>query len=364
MKVMFYSPFAPADAGAASGASQMAMLLQRALTLGGASVSCPPLPLTREGSGDPEQQQRLKVLAEEAGRDLLVQIASGRMQRPDAWLSYHAYYKSPDWIGPLVCESLGVPYVIAEGSHAPKRAQGPWHLGHEGTTRALGAARLLLAMTAFDRYCLDQVARGRVHDLKPFIDAEAWRRPSSAQVFGGRLLSVGMMRDERKLESFRLARDVMKALPARGFTLDIAGDGKHRPAVEALFAHDGLGERVRFHGGLTPVALRGLMGGSDIFLWPGIGEAYGLTYLEAQASGLPVVACRNRGVDDVVLDGETGVLCAPGDVAGLASAVLALAGEPDRWIRMADCAQDFAQTERSLETASKRLMELMKAAVT
>lgn len=364
MRVMFYSPFAPADAGAASGAARMAMLLQRALALGGASVSCPPLPLTREGRGDPEQQIRLKALAEQAGRDLLSQIASGRVAQPDAWLSYHAYYKSPDWIGPLVCESLGVPYVIAEGSHAPKRAQGPWHLGHEGTTRALGAARLLLAMTAFDRHCLEQVAPGRVHDLKPFIDAATWMRPPGARAFRGRLLSAGMMRDERKIESFRLVCAVMKALPAGGFTLDIAGDGKHRPAVEALFAHDGLRERVHFHGALTPVVLRDLMGRSDIFLWPGIGEAYGLTYLEAQASGLPVVACRNRGVGDVVLDGETGVLCAPGDGAALASGVLALADDHDRWIRMAGRAQDFVQAERSLETASKRLMELMKAVVT
>jgi len=364
MKVIFHSPFVAADAGAASGASRMAMLLQRALALGGASVACPPLPLTREGNGDLEQQLRLKVRAEEAGRDLLAQIASGRVARPEVWFSYHAYYKSPDWIGPLVCETLGVPYVIAEGSHAPKRAQGPWRLGHEGSTRALGAARLLLAMTAFDRYCLEQIAPGRVHDLKPFIDANAWLQPLRADLFGGRLLSAGMMRDERKLESFRLACDVMRALPDAGFTLDIAGDGTYRAAVEALFLHDGLRERVRFHGALPPAELRDLMGRSDVFLWPGIGEAYGLTYLEAQASGLPVVACRNRGVGDVVLDGETGVLCAPGDVAGLASTVLALACDHQRWIRMAGRAQAFVQAERSLGSASKRLMDLMNAVVT
>lgn len=342
----------------------MAMLLRRALALGGASVSCPPLPLTREGSGDPEQQLRLKACAEDAGWDLLSQIASGRVARPEVWFSYHAYYKSPDWIGPLVCETLGVPYVIAEGSHAPKRAQGPWRLGHEGSTRALGAARLLLAMTAFDRYCLEQIAPGRVHDLKPFIDPAAWLRPSGLQVFRGRLLSVGMMRDERKLESFRLACDVMKALPGAGFTLDIAGDGKHRPEVETLFSQDGLRARVHFHGALPPADLRDLMGRSDVFLWPGIGEAYGLTYLEAQAGGLPVVACRNRGVGDVVLDGETGVLCAPGDVAGLASAILGLARDHQRWVRMAGRAQEFVRAERSLGSASQRLMELVKTVVT
>jgi glycosyltransferase involved in cell wall biosynthesis len=65
--------------------------------------------------------------------------------------------------------------------------------------------------------------------------------------------------------------------------------------------------------------LLALMARSDVLAWPGIGEAYGITYLEAQACGLPVVACSNRGVTDVTRDGVTALLCPPDDPGALRS---------------------------------------------
>ena len=64
--------------------------------------------------------------------------------RPDLWFTYHVYYKAPDWLGPAVSEALGIPYVIAEASHAEKRAAGPWALGHAAAADAIRRARLIL----------------------------------------------------------------------------------------------------------------------------------------------------------------------------------------------------------------------------
>ena len=50
----------------------------------------------------------------------------------------------PDWIWPRVAGALRLPYVVAEGSRAPKRASGPWALGHAGAEAALDRADLLL----------------------------------------------------------------------------------------------------------------------------------------------------------------------------------------------------------------------------
>jgi len=63
-------------------------------------------------------------------------------------------------------------------------------------------------------------------------------------------------------------------------------------------------------------------------------EGFGLVYLEAGAYGLPVVATRIGGVPDAVKDGETGLLVDPGDVAGVADALLRLLTEPDLAIQM------------------------------
>ncbi len=44
-------------------------------------------------------------------------------ERFDLWFTYHCYYRKPDWLGPAVTKALGLPYVIAEASHAPRRTQ-------------------------------------------------------------------------------------------------------------------------------------------------------------------------------------------------------------------------------------------------
>ena len=75
-----------------------------------------------------------------------------------------------------------------------------------------------------------------------------------------------------------------------------------------------LGERVDF-----PDVLRG----ADVFLLPSETESFGLAALEALACGVPVVASRVGGLPEVVLDGETGLLCPVGDVAAMADAGLA-----------------------------------------
>ena len=355
MRVLFYSPFESAAAETPSGAARMAMQFRMAIEMAGCDVTAPSLPLTRDGVGDPDRQTELRVRAEQAADDLLSMIAQGRLVRPDVWFSYHVYYKAPDWIGPAVSASLGIPYVVAEGSHAPKRASGPWKQGHDGATRALEAADLILAMTGFDRQCLEILCPGRVRDFEPFIDVRAFRDPVEPRAFKGRLLAVGMMRNERKLQSYRLVADVMGLLPQHGYTLRIAGDGAFRGTVEGVLADAVTDGRVAFLGVLSPAALRAEMRESDILLWPGIGEAYGVTYLEAQASGLPVVACRNRGVVDVTCDGQTALLCAPGDGACMAGAVETLARDGARFARMRAAAWDYVHAERSLERASALL---------
>src|SRR5258708_35901769 len=69
-------------------------------------------------------------------------LPGGHPERFDLWFTYHCYYRKPDWLGPLVTRTLGVPYVIAEASHAPRRAQGPTRLGHRAAARARAAAGL------------------------------------------------------------------------------------------------------------------------------------------------------------------------------------------------------------------------------
>lgn len=100
--------------------------------------------------------------------------------------------------------------------------------------------------------------------------------------------------------------------------LDIVGTkgGDFSDAVEARIAALGLVELVRWTGFVADRDL--LYRDVDILVAPAVGEPFGLTVAEAGAYGLPVVAARSGAFPEIVEDGRTGLLFAPGDAADLA----------------------------------------------
>lgn len=358
MRVAFYSPMAEPDASAASGVQRMGDLLQQALRSAGAEVWRPRGVRTYDGRGDGARQRALKAESERVAAGVVQSVRDGAVVRPDLWFSYHVYYKSPDWIGPIVSRALGIPYLIAEGSHAPKRAGGPWALGYDGTSTALIVADRLLAMTAFDRFCLDQIAPGRVRDLKPFVDAAPFAAspaplaPTTQK--GLSVVTVATMGDERKRASYALLAAAMRRLRSP-VVLRAAGDGPMRVEIERMFE----GLDVRFEGLVPADRIPAFLSAGDLFAWPGLGEAYGLVFLEAQAAGLPVVACRDRGVPDAVLEHETALLSTPGDVDAYAANLLRLAEDAALRRQLGAAGRAFVAQARSVEAAGRTLARVL-----
>jgi glycosyltransferase involved in cell wall biosynthesis len=115
--------------------------------------------------------------------------------------------------------------------------------------------------------------------------------------------------------------------------LAVIGDGELRGELERRAAALGLGDRLRFFGFSRPAArqLREL----DVFVLPSLWEAFPISILEALACGVPQVATDVGGTREAVADGETGLLCPPGDVGALADRVARLLGDPATRERMA-----------------------------
>ncbi|WP_445151700.1 glycosyltransferase [Baekduia sp. Peel2402] len=132
--------------------------------------------------------------------------------------------------------------------------------------------------------------------------------------------------------------------------LVLAGGG---PEEEAL--RERVGAQATFLGWLEGDALADAYANADLFLFASRTDTFGQVLLEAQASGLPVVAVAEGGPCSIVADGETGLLRAP-DVTALADAVVALAAAPDERARLAANAR-AAVAERTWDRALERLAD-------
>ena len=123
------------------------------------------------------------------------------------------------------------------------------------------------------------------------------------------------------------------ALISTGWRLRIAGDGPEREHLSALATTLGLADRVTFLGWTQRDALPELYRSADVFVFPSYDEGMPNVVLEALASGLPIVATRIAGNDQLVVDGENGALVPPGNPAAFANALLPVLA--DRTLRTA-----------------------------
>jgi len=364
MRVLLHTPLKPPDSPTPSGDREMARGLARLLRRIGHRVVRPAL--SRVPSGVPLASAHLTL--ERRARAQAARLIArwrtlpvGHPERFDLWFTYHCYYRKPDWLGPIVTQALGIPYLIAEASHAPRRAQGPTRLGHRAVERALAAADLVLTVNPRDVAGVRARLRPGARQLRlpPFIDVAPFQAPPRAANDPPVLLSVGMMRTRDKLESYRVLAQAFARLTDKKWRAVLVGDGPARGEIEALMAP--FGARVRFAGAVPHTDLPALYAAADLYLWPAINEAYGMAFLEAQAAGLPVVAGRTGGVPAVVAEGVTGLLTPIGDAAAFAVAVARLLDAPDERARLAAAAAARVANHHDERAAAHALAAALRA---
>jgi glycosyltransferase involved in cell wall biosynthesis len=253
-----------------------------------------------DGKGDAARQNDLRALAGMETDRLIDRLGT---DRPLFWVSYHNYYKAPDLLGPAVCAALSLPYVQIESSRARKRLIGPWASFAGSAEAATDAADLVFHVTANDLITLerDRPPRQRLVSLPPFLPRRSLPEATDADLPNRPILTAGMMRRGDKLASYAILAEALAYVENPDWRLWIAGDGPARPEVEAMMAP--FGSRVRFLGQLDADGMDNAYRAANLFIWPGVNEAFGMAYLEAQAAGLAVVAQDRPGVRDVLAPG-------------------------------------------------------------
>jgi glycosyltransferase involved in cell wall biosynthesis len=271
-------------------------------------------------------------------------LLRGRLERlrPDV---IHAHF-GPDGclLRPLACE-LGIPLAVSfygyDVSKLLRHDPARWLPRYQALFRD---ADLLIGIS---RHVIDRLgelgAEQRKLRLLPLgcdLGRFPYRDPA-ADYRGGpvRCLHVGRLTAKKApLHLLRAFAQARQALAGRvALELVMAGDGELTEECRGAVRELGLQSSVILLGAVHHDRVRDLFAGAHLYTQhcmtapDGDTEGLGMTFVEASAAGLPIIATRHDGIPDVVLHGVTGLLCEEGDVAAMTRHLVELAATPARW---------------------------------
>jgi len=282
-----------------------------------------------------------------------------RRFRPDV---IHAHWVVPQGAAvllaarkvPFVLTTLGGDLYALNGAAATRVKRAVVGRASSLTTMNADMARRLVDLGA---------PPDRTHVLPMGADLDALRaNGAGVERVPGRMLFAGRLVEKK---GGAVLLDALRSLPPEGWSLDVVGDGPLRASLEAAAS----GMPVRFLGQLSRVELARAMYAAEVVVVPSVpassGDQDGLpvVLLEAMGAGSAIVASRLAGIDEAVVDGESGILVPAGDVPALREALGGLLADPERRARLGKAAAERAE-RFSVESIGERYVALLKAALT
>lgn len=218
------------------------------------------------------------------------------------------------------------------------------------------------------RAYLPEAERGRVLTVRVGIPMALFRaEPPPAHDGPLRLLCVARFFEKKGLDTLvdacALLRDRELA-----FELRLYGDGPLRDALAAQVARRDLARQVILGGAIPQEEVASAMKACHCFVMPcrqdRTGDMDGIptVFMEAMATGRPVVSCPISGIPELVRDGDTGLLVPPDDPAALAAAVTRLAENDALRLRLGERGRALVEQQHDQRRNARRLIELIWAA--
>jgi phosphatidylinositol alpha-1,6-mannosyltransferase len=268
-----------------------------------------------------------------------------------------------------------------------RRLVGMTH-GHEAAWAQLPASRQLLrrigegtdTITYLGEYtrsriaaALTPAAAGRMVRLPPGVDEKTFHPASGGDAVRARLgltdrpvvVCVSRLVPRKGQDTLILAMPrILREVPDA--VLLIVGGGPYADDLKQLAVRTGVDASVRFTGAVPWAELPAHYGAGDVFAMPcrtrrrGLDvEGLGIVYLEASATGLPVVAGDSGGAPDAVLDGETGWVVPGGSPAPTADRIVTLLADPELRRRMGDRGRQWVEDAWRWDLLAQRLRDLL-----
>ncbi|MFD5228032.1 glycosyltransferase family 4 protein [Streptomyces qaidamensis] len=288
------------------------------------------------------------------------------------------------WFGAAAPLGLMAPALRAAGA---ERLVATTH-GHEAGWAQLPAARQLLrrigdstdTITYLGEYTRSRIASAltpeaaaRMAQLPPGVDEKTFHPGSGGEEVRARLgltdrpVVVCVSRLVRRKGQDTLIRALPRILAAEPDTvLLIVGGGPYEKDLRRLAHETGVASAVRFTGAVPWSELPAHYGAGDVFAMPcrtrrgGLDvEGLGIVYLEASATGLPVVAGDSGGAPDAVLDGETGWVVRGGDPEETADRITVLLGDAELRRRMGERGREWVEEKWRWDLLAEKLKSLL-----
>ena len=260
-----------------------------------------------------------------------------QIERPDAAIAFFGLPGGPIAWG--LKRVLGLPYVVSlRGGDVPgfePEALAGYHRLAGGVIRRMWRNADAVAANSRGLAALAQRSAPwlSVEIIPNGVDPARFAPRSSSRDWEElRLGFAGRLARQKGVDALLQA---LARLPReRDIRLEIVGDGPERPALEAQAHALGLGGRVFFQGWLPSDRMPAFYQRIDVLALPSRDEGMPNVVLEAMAAGLPIVATRVAGTEELVLAGRTGWLTRPGDPEALAVCLAQAAADAGRRERL------------------------------
>jgi len=207
----------------------------------------------------------------------------------------------------------------------------------------------------------NRFAEDRIRIIHNAVDHDLYTPDRSAEPVPGRILYLGRVKRYKGIDLIlhalvRLRREIPEA------HLVVVGQGDDLPRLHRLTDRLGLGDAVTFHGFVDTKTKVDLLRKATVMVTPSPKEGWGVTTIEGNACGTPVVASDAPGLRDAVRDGETGFLFPYGDVEALADHARRLLLDGDLRRRFSEAAISWAGRFRWESSAEETLHWLRELA--
>jgi phosphatidyl-myo-inositol dimannoside synthase len=282
----------------------------------------------RTGAGELPAKITFHADAARGPAQYLRAVARARAAKPDLVICGHMN------LLPIACTIARKPLLMIYGIEAWKRPRG-------FAPRLLHRAGAVISISEItrSRFVAWSGYRGPTFLLPNAIHAERYGiREKRADLIarhrleGKRvLLTVGRLAEEERYKGFDEVLEILHQLP-EDVVYMIAGGGNDAVRLQHKAAQLGAGSRVIFTGLFPEEEKRDLYALADVFVMPSRGEGFGYVFLEALASGVPVIGSKLDGGREALLHGELGLMVDPANPAEIVGAIRERLERPRREI--------------------------------